>query len=453
MLVKNIHSLVTCDDHNRVLHDVDLLIENGIIKAIGNNIIGHPEDTLIDGRQLLVYPGLINTHHHFFQSLVRNRVDLDWSQLSLLQWLQSIYPIFAKMDEECIYQATIIALAELIKSGCTTAFDHQYNYSKNAGSRVIDRQFEAAQLFGIRLHAGRGTNTLPMHEGSTIPDLMCETTDQFIDDCERLIGRYHDPRWGSMRQVVVAPCQPINCYPETFREAAALARAHDVSMHTHLGEGEKAALQARSGLSSIDWCIKQDFFGPTCWYAHGWEFSEPEIEQLASSNTGISHCPAPVFLVGAEITNVSYMQRQGLRLGLGVDGAASNDNSNLAECLRSAYLLQCLKAKELSYPIAEAREYLTMATRGSAACLNRPDLGQLKEGLCGDFFAINCDRLEYAATLHDPMALPVKVGINGPVDLTVINGRIVWQNGEFPYLDEAQLVARATEVANALMAR
>lgn len=450
MLLKNIHSLVTCDNDKTVLNNVDMLIEDGLIKTIGKDIEAPNDIELIDASELIIYPGLVNTHHHFFQAFVRNRVDLDWSKLSLIEWLDTIYPIFAKVDEDCIYHSSVTSIGELIKSGCTTAFDHQYNYTKNAGSYLIDRQIEAAKLFGMRFHAGRGTNTLPQSEGSTIPDLMRDTTEEFIFDCERLAKSYHDPGYQSMQQIVVAPCQPINCYESTFIESVNIARQFDLSMHTHLGEGEKFPLKERSGFFSIDWCEKYDFIGDKTWFAHGWEFTEAEIDQLAASNTGISHCPAPVFLVGEEMTNTSYMHKQGLRLGLGVDGPASNDSSNLNECIRQAYLLQCLNAKNLSYPIPEASDFLIMATRGGADCLNRNDIGSLQEGMCADFFGIAINKLEYVSTLHDPMALPAKIGINGPVDITVINGEFVWRDGEFPGLDEAKLVHEANLTAQRL---
>lgn len=450
LLIKNIKSLVSCDNDNTVYQDVDLLIQGGIIKGIEHDIANPSGFDELDASGCIVYPGLVNTHHHFFQAFVRNRVELDWSQLTLMQWLDSIYPIFARMTEDDIYHASIVSLADLIKHGCTTAFDHQYNYTKNAGTHVIDRQFEAAELFGVRFHAGRGTNTLPMSEGSTIPDDMCESTSSFLKDCERLIKTFHDDSAGSMRQVVVAPCQPVNAYPETFSQSAALAREYGVQLHTHLGEGESATLFERHGMRSIEWCEKYQFFGSDTWYAHGWEFKKSEIERLANTNTGISHCPAPVFLVGAEITNLSYMHQCKVRLGLGVDGQASNDNSNLLECVRLAYLLQCLNAQNLDCPIPQAHEYLKIACAGSASLLGRKDIGSLEIGKAGDCFAVNVDGLEYVAATHDPSSLPSKVGVSEPTQFTVIGGKAVWNDGEFPGLDERALVSAATQQAKHL---
>jgi hydroxydechloroatrazine ethylaminohydrolase len=196
-----------------VLWGQDILIEGGAIKAIGPDLSRQaPEHcTVINAAGMFIYPGLVNTHHHFFQCFVRNRAELDWTRYSVIEWLDRIYPIFSRLNEDCFYHSSVVAMAELIKHGCTTAFDHQYCFPRHAGTRIIDRQFEAAELLGMRFHAGRGGNTLPKSEGSTIPDEMLETTDEFISDCERVIDAYHDASAFSMRQVVVAPCQPVNC--------------------------------------------------------------------------------------------------------------------------------------------------------------------------------------------------------------------------------------------------
>lgn len=228
-----------------VLWHHDLLIQDCAIKAIGPDLSQMtPEGCdIIDATDMFIYPGLINTHHHFFQCFVRNRAELDWTRYSVIEWLDRIYPIFSRLTEECFYHSSVVAMAELIKHGCTTAFDHQYCFPRHAGSRIIDRQFEAADLMGMRFHAGRGGNTLPKSHGSTIPDEMLETTDAFINDCERIIDEYHDPDPFSMRQVVVAPCQPVNCYKETFVESVRLARDKGVFLHSHVGEGESAVIE------------------------------------------------------------------------------------------------------------------------------------------------------------------------------------------------------------------
>ena len=426
-----------------VLGDQDLLVEGPAIKAIGANLTAPPGAEVIDAAGWFIYPGLVNTHHHFFQTFVRNRADLDWTKLSVIQWLDRIYPIFSRLTEDAFYHASVVALAELVKHGCTTAFDHQYNFPRHAGSRIVDRQFEAADLFGVRLHAGRGGNTLPKSEGSTIPDEMLETTDGFIADCDRLISTYHDAAPFAMRQVAVAPCQPVNCYRETFVESARLARDKGVLLHTHVGEGESPVMRTRTGKRTVDYLEEMGFCGPDVWYAHGWELTHAELDRMAATGTGMSHCPEPVYLVGAEVTDIPAMQAKGLRIGLGVDGAASNDNSNLMHCIHSAYMLQCLVASTRKYPVPEPSAFLHYATMGGADLLGRTDIGLLLPGKAADLFAIDTRKLDYVGTRHDPVSLIAKVGIGTATDLTMVNGRIVWRGGEFPGLDEGALFASA----------
>jgi hydroxyatrazine ethylaminohydrolase len=216
-LLRNCAAIVASADLP-VLRDADLLTEGPQIRAIGHNLAAPPGTELIDARGWFLYPGLVNTHHHFFQTFVRNQVTLDWTRLSVLEWLELIYPLFSRLNEECFYHSSLTAMAELIKHGCTTAFDHQYNFPRHTDrSRIIDRQFEAAALLGMRFHAGRGGNTLPKAQGSTIPDAMLETTDEFIADCARAIDAFHDAGRFAMRQVAVAPCQPVNCHRETLQ--------------------------------------------------------------------------------------------------------------------------------------------------------------------------------------------------------------------------------------------
>lgn len=444
-LLKSCDAIVTCDDAGTIHRDADLLVQGNRIARIGTIPAAEipPGARVIDGRGHFVYPGLVNTHHHFFQCFVRNNVDLDWTALTVIEWLDLIYPIFAGLDEDSFYHASLSAMGELIKHGCTTAFDHQYNFPRASGKRIVDRQFEAAELLGMRFHAGRGCNTLPKSEGSTIPDALLETTDGFLADCERLIGAYHDPSEFSMRRVVLAPCQPVNCYADTFTEAIRLARDKGVFLHSHVGEGESEVIRQRTGLRTVDWCEKVGFVGPDVWYAHCWELNPAEIRQLAASGTGVSHCPEPVYLVGAEVTPLAAMAHEGVRLSLGVDGAASNDNSNLMHCLHSAYMLQCLVKAQHDHAVPKPAEFLRYGTRGGADILGRTDIGSLEAGKAADLFMLDTRRLEYVGTRHDPASLIPRVGVTTNVDLTMIDGRIVWQNGEFSGLDEGRLAAEA----------
>ncbi|MGV6816822.1 MAG: amidohydrolase [Thiotrichales bacterium] len=449
LVLRNIRSLVTGDDACGVLSNVDMLCANGVISAIAPNLAEQIDLTdyeILDCSQYFVYPGLINTHHHFFQAFVRNRIDLEWSQLSLVEWLRRIYPIFSRIDENCIYHASVVAMAELIKCGCTTAFDHQYCYNDHAGKFLIDRQFDAADLTGIRFIAGRGVNSLPAAAGSTMPDSMVETTAEYLEDAERLITTFHDPKPYAMKNIALAPCQPINCYQDTFTESIALARQYGVGLHTHLSEGENAVMLNRYGMRSLDWCEAVGFVGPDVWVAHGWELTRDEMFKMAELEIGLSHCPAPMCLVGDAITDLNAAYAAGVRIGLGVDGYASNDNSNLMASIHEAYLLQCLAAKDRNDPAPPVAAFMHMATTGGAHLLNRPELGSLAAGQAADFFAIDASAIELVGAAHDPLHLLVKVGSSAPTAFTVINGKIVWRDGAFTRFDESE-AARAAERA------
>jgi len=289
-LLKSCEAIVTSAAEPVLWHH-DLLIEDGAITAIGPDLTRELPNgcKVIDASGMFIYPGLVNTHHHFFQCFVRNRAELDWTRYSVIEWLDRIYPIFSRLTEDCFYHSSVVAMAELIKHGCTTAFDHQYCFPRHAGSRIIDRQFEAAELMGIRFHAGRGGNTLPKSKGSTIPDQMLETTDEFIGGCERVIDAYHDAGRLSMRQVAVAPCQPVNSYKETFVESVRLARDKGVILHSHVGEGESSVIQQVHGKRTVEYCEDLGFAGPDTFYAHGWELTRDELARMAASGTGLSH--------------------------------------------------------------------------------------------------------------------------------------------------------------------
>ena len=446
ILLKGCAAIVTSVSEP-VLWDHDILCEDGAIVSIGPELkrIAPEKAEVIDGSGLFVYPGLVNTHHHFFQCFVRNRAELDWTRYSVIEWLDRVYPIFSRLTEDCFYHSSVVAMAELIKHGCTTAFDHQYCFPRHAGSRIIDRQFEAAEMMGIRFHAGRGGNTLPKSEGSTIPDEMLETTDEFIADCARAIYAYHQSEPLAMRKVAVAPCQPVNCYRETFVESVALARDKGVILHSHVGEGESAVIEQVHGMRTVDYCESLGFSGPDTFYAHCWELTRDELKSMSASGTGVSHCSEPVYLVGAEVTDIPAMDALNVRIGLGCDGAASNDNSNLMHAVHSSYMLQCLAASSREDEVPKPASFLAYATEGGASLLGRSDIGALRPGMAADLFAIDTRKLDYVGTRHDPVSLVAKVGIGGPVDLTMINGRIVWKNGAFPHLDEAALFAAAED--------
>lgn len=451
ILIKNAGAIVTCDARDSVYKDCDLLIDGPAIEAIGKNLESDGAQ-VIDATGKFVYPGLINTHHHFFQTFVRNLITIDYPSLTVMDWIDKIYRIFQIIDNDVIYYSTLTSFADLIKHGCTCAFDHQYCYTSKTGKETVDRQMEAAKLLGIRYHAGRGTNTLPRSEGSSIPNNMLETTKEFLDDCDRLIRTYHDPEPFSMRQIVMAPCQPINCQADTFIDTVAMAREKGVRMHTHLGEGETEGIVARYGKRTLEWCREIGFIGEDVWYAHNWEVLPEEYKLLAETGTGVSHCPSPAILGGFPILDIKAMQDAGVLISLGCDGSATNDSSNLLDALRIAYLMQAYHTKARGQGVS-AYDMLKIATIHGAKTLGRPDLGSLEPGKAADLFMIDTERLELSGTLHDPKNLLARVGVTGPVWMTMINGAVVFKDGELQGIDEKRLAAEGEAVCTRVIRR
>lgn len=449
LLIKNAAAVVACDATDTVYRNADLLIEGGRIVSIGKNLVDDSAETL-NASGKFVYPGLINTHHHFFQTFVRNLITIDYPNMLVVEWLDKIYRIFQLVDSDVIYYSSLTAMADLLKHGCTCAFDHQYCYTKATGKSPVDRQMEAAEKLGIRYHAGRGVNSLPREMGSTMPENMLETTDEYLKDCERLIALYHDPNPLSMRQIVLAPCQPINSYKETFTETISLARSKGVRMHTHLGEGENPIMLERYLMRTLDWCQEIGFIGPDVWYAHGWELQPSEFPVLAAAGTGISHCPAPAVLGGFPILDIQAMQRAGVDISLGCDGSATNDSSNLLDSLRMAYLMQAFHTKQRGGS-ASSYDMLKVATVNGAKALGRNDLGSLESGKAADLFMIDADALELSGTLHDPKSLIARVGVTGPVFLTMVNGRVVYKDGRLQGVDEQALAHEGEKVCGRVL--
>jgi len=450
VLIQNAKAIVSCDQNDTIYKDANILIEGQKIVSIGKNLSTEGVVQIIDGKDKFVYPGLINTHHHFFQTFVRNTIKVDYPNMTVPEWLDRIYPVFQRIDNDIIYFSALTAMGDLLKHGCTTAFDHQYLYSKASGKENVDRQMEAAELLGIRYHAGRGTNTLPKSKGSTMPDDMLESTDEFLSDCQRLIEKYHDPSTFSKRQIVVAPCQPINSYKDTFVESVKLARSYGVRLHTHLGEGENEIIQNRWGMRSLRWCEEIDFIGEDVWLAHGWEMMPEELDRLAKAGTGISHCPAPAVLGGFPIIDLKMFKEKSVLVSLGCDGSATNDSSNLLDSLRMAFLMQAYHSKQRGGSIS-SYELLKIATVNGAKTLGRTDIGSLEADKAADLFMIDTTALELTGTHHDPANLLARVGVTGPTYLTMVGGEVVSKQGKLIRVNEAELSRKGEEICTRVL--
>lgn len=448
-LIRNAKAIVTCDAQDHVYWNADLLIDGPRILKIGSQL-PDPYDEVLDASGMFIYPGLINTHHHFFQTFVRNLKTIDYPNMTVPEWLDKAYRVFQLINDEVIFYSSLTAMGDLLKHGCTCAFDHQYCYTKSTRKAPVDRQMEAARMLGIRYHAGRGVNTLPREQGSTIPENMLETTEEYLQDCERIIQLYHDPNPYAMSQIVLAPCQPINSYPETFTETVKLARAKGVRMHTHLGEGENEIMLARWGKRTLDWCQDIGFIGEDVWYAHGWELTPEEYTILGRFGSGVSHCPGPAILGGFPILPMREMMEAGVCLSLGCDGSATNDSSSLLDSMRTAWMMQAWYSKARSGCISPY-EMLKIATVGGAKTLGRTDLGSLEPEKGADLFMIDAGKLELTGTLHDPRNLLARAGVTGETALTMVNGNVVFRDGVLTGVDEYALAQEGEAVCTRVL--
>ncbi len=456
LLIRNIAILVTMDAQRREIQAGGLFIRNGFIEQVGSSgELPDTADEVLDLSGHIVMPGLINTHHHFYQTLTR--VVPGAQNANLFHWLKTLYPIWARMTPEHISLSTKIALAELALSGCTAASDHLYIFPN--GSR-LDDEIEAGREIGLRLHASRGSMSLGESQGGLPPDSVVEDETSILDDSQRLIEQYHDPRPGSMLQIVLAPCSPFSVTSSLMRESARLARQYGVHLHTHLAEteDEETFCQEKLGLRPVALMETLDWLGADVWFAHSVYVNREEIRQYARIGCGVAHCPTSNMRLASGIAPVMDMLEAGVKVGLGVDGSASNDGSNLLEETRQAMLAARVRAGMMGasksggeiIPIMTARQALEIATRGGAAVLGRNDLGSLEAGKCADLFAIDLQKLEYAGGLHDPVSAvvfcaPVKA------DYTIVGGRMIVTEGQLVTEDIHRLVERHNRAARRLV--
>ena len=448
LLLKNIHTLVTCDDRDQILRGVDLYCEDGLIRSIGP-ALPHTADKVVDARHCWCYPGLVNTHHHLYQVFSRNLPQVQ--NLELFDWLTTLYEIWKGLDESVIRLSSLTGMGELMKHGCTTCFDHHYVFPAHAGD-LIGAQFAAAEELGIRMFASRGSMDLSKKDGGLPPDSVVQTVDEIMKDSARIIEQYHDPSFGSMRQLALAPCSPFSVSAELLRQSAILARQYGVRLHTHLCEtkDEERYMLTHHGVRPLEFMASLGWTGPDVWYAHGIHFNDEELRELARTGTGVAHCPISNMKLASGVARIPDMLELGVPIGLAVDGSASNDGSSLMEELRVAYLLHRLHS---SAKAPSGYQVLKMATRGSARLLGRDDIGQLTAGKCADFFLVDSRRLELVGGEYSPADVLATVGLRGPVDYTVVNGKITVKDGHLVTIDEDRIAAEAREVCRSYLSK
>ena len=446
LLLKNLHTLITCDDSDEILHTVDLYCEDGIIRAIGPNL-PHTADTVIDGSHYWCYPGLVNTHHHLYQVFSRNLPQVQ--NMELFDWLTTLYEIWKGLDEKVIRLSSLTGMGELMKHGCTTCFDHHYVFPAHSGD-LLEAQFAAADALGIRMYASRGSMDLSVKDGGLPPDSVVQTVDEIMADSVRCIEKYHDDSYGSMHRVALAPCSPFSVSADLLRESAILARQYGVRLHTHLCEtkDEENFMLQREGVRPLEYMERLGWIGSDVWYAHGIHFNDEELRVLAKTGTGVAHCPISNMKLSSGIARIPEMLKLGVPVGLAVDGSASNDGSSLMEELRVAFLLHRLNS---SREAPTGYDILKMATRGSARLLGRDDIGQLSVGKCADLFMIDSRRLELVGSCYDPKSVLGTVGVRGPVDYTVVNGKVTVEAGKLVTIDEEKVAFEANKKCDAYL--
>ncbi len=448
LLIHNASRIETFDDRNSGYDDASLFIRDGVIEAVGPAALEAglgAADRIIEARGCLVMPGLVNTHHHFYQTLTRAVPGTQ--DVELFDWLVALYPIWARLTPAGLRSATAVACAELLLSGCTTASDHTYLWPSGCS---IDDQIEVAREIGMRFHASRGSMSIGRSQGGLPPDDCVEEEGAILRDTQRAIERHHDGGRLAMTRIVVAPCSPFSVSDNLMRESVALARAYGVHAHTHLAEtlDEERYCLERYGCRPVELAERLGWVGEDVWYAHGVHPSGAEVARLGATRTGIAHCPTSNMRLGSGIAPIAALVRAGARVGLGVDGSASNDASHLLDEARHAMLLARVAGGAAA---SSAREVLRLATRGGAAVLGRDDIGALAPGMAADVIGFRLDTLPLAgAAVHDPLAALVFCR-PANVDFSVVNGRPLIEGGAFVALDSQRLVAEHNAFARALV--
>jgi 8-oxoguanine deaminase len=455
LLVKNIHALATMNPDRTELQNAGLFARDGVIEQLGNSDdLPTSADEVLDLKNHVVLPGLVNTHHHFYQTLTRAVPAAQ--NANLFSWLKTLYPIWARLTPEALRVSTQVALAELALSGCTTASDHHYLFPNACR---LDDQILASLEVGVRLHASRGSMSLGESEGGLPPDHIVETEKHILEDSQRLIERYHDEKPGAMTRIALAPCSPFSVTPDLMLETAKLARAYKVMLHTHLCEtkDEEEFCISRFGKRPVALMEDLNWIGPDVWYAHAVHVNDLEIEQFAQCGCGVAHCPRSNMRLASGIAPLRTYLNAGVKVGLGVDGSASNDGSSLLLEARQAMLLSRLeiaereRRNETFNPLQlGAREALAVATIGGAKVLGRDDIGSLEVGKRADFFAVNLNRLEFAGALHDPIAAIIFCATS-KVDVTVVNGRVIVKDCQLQTLETEGLIETHNRLARAMV--
>ncbi|MGC9019336.1 MAG: 8-oxoguanine deaminase [Candidatus Bipolaricaulaceae bacterium] len=449
ILFRDVEVIATFDREGRELRRAWLLVEGNRIAALGEGEPpAGPFDEVIDGRDKVMLPGMVNTHHHLYQTLFRAVPGAQ--DKKLFDWLVFLYERWRGIDEEAVYVSTVVGLMELLLSGCTLSTDHLYLFPKGK-KNLIDVEIEAAKEVGIRFHPNRGSMSLSRKEGGLPPKDVVQTEEEILEDSERLILRYHDRSFGAMVRIALAPCSPFSVTPRLMRETAELARKHGVLLHTHLAEtlDEEAFCLEKFGKRPVEYLEEVGWLGPDVWIAHAVHLSDADIEKLAHAGVGVAHCPSSNMLLGSGIAPVPKMLAAGMKVGLAVDGSASNDASNMIREARQAMLLSRVKYGAEAMP---ARKALGLATVGGAQVMGwEREVGSIEPGKCADLSLWDISTLEFAGAA-DPVAALLHCAAQY-ADLVMVNGEILVRGGELVRSGLYRYIPRQREIARRLVGK
>ncbi|MGH6625978.1 MAG: 8-oxoguanine deaminase [Burkholderiaceae bacterium] len=457
LLIRNAQCVATLDDERRELKNASIFIRGHRIELIAPQAEApQTTDEVVDARGHLVTPGLVNTHHHMYQSLIRAIPAVQNAEL--FSWLRGLYPIWAGLTPEMVRVSTQVAMAELLLSGCTTSSDHLYLYPN--GVR-LDDSIEAAAQIGMRFTATRGSMSVGQSQGGLPPDRVVEDEDFILKDTQRLIEAYHDSAHGAMVQIGVAPCSPFSVSRDLMRESAKLARAYKVRLHTHLAENDHDIAYSREKFNCMpaEYAQELGWLGHDVWHAHCVKLDAAGVNLFAKTQTGVAHCPCSNMRLASGIAPVRKMIDAGVPVGLGVDGSASNDAAHMVNEARQAMLLarvgRSLEPFGCDQGPAEmtARDVLALATRGGAQVLGRSDIGQIAPGLCADLALFDLRSLGFAGgAVHDPVG-SLLLCASPQAAYTVVNGRVVVREGRLTTLELERLLERHNALALELLGR
>ncbi|MGD9238987.1 MAG: 8-oxoguanine deaminase [Desulfobacterales bacterium] len=446
ILLKNcFYIFLSADDGSRWNEDV-LIRENRIAK-IGADIVD-TADRVIDCSTCVVMPGFVNTHHHFYQTLTRNLPAVQNAEL--FDWLVYLYEIWQHLDEEAVYYASMLAMAELLKTGCTTSADHHYVYPQNVSGDLIGTQFKAAGNLGMRLAPTRGSMSLSKKDGGLPPDNVVQTADEILKDSERVIQQYHDAGELAMRKIILAPCSPFSVTEALMTATVQLARKYGVRLHTHLAEtrDENEFCLETYGCRPLKLMENCAFIGTDVSYAHGIHFNDAELERLADSGTHIAHCATSNMRLGSGICRVKEMLPLGINVALAVDGSASNDSSDMLGEIRNALLLQRV---HYGASAMSSLDVIKMGTENGARLLGFEKVGKIREGWAADLALFNVGKLEYSGSLADPLAAIIFSGYNHGTEYTIVDGKIAVDRGKLTGFDETEIMNRCNDISDRML--